>query len=459
MKTTGRRSLILIILTVAFFFGLSVFLYGLVTHGGAWAIQPFNGHLTGASTSSAGRVLDRNGTVLAQTKNGKRVYTDDLETRRAMLHAVGDSNGFISTGVQSVYCGELFGYNPITGLASPTGKSAGCDINLTLDASLCRLAREKLGDRNGVAAVYNYKTGEMLCMVSTPDFDPQNPPKDLDTNKAYSGAYLNKVLSSTFIPGSIFKTVTSAAAIENISDLDSRVWNCPGSITVNGNQITDIRSYGKLHFKDALAKSSNVAFAQIAIELGTERMSAEAQSMGFGHNFSLDGISCAKSSYSVKGASEDELGWSGVGQYTDLVNPFHFLVLMGAVANGGTPVMPYMVKSIVQPLGLPQKTGSGQMGSELLQPSTAERLKSYLRYNVTNQYGDSMFSNLAVCAKTGTGEVGGGKSPNCWMVGFSSNSSTPLAFVVLVENSSSGSLSSAGRIASSLMTAAAKVVS
>ena len=457
MKTTGTRSLILFFLAAAFFLGLGVFLYGLATQGGQWAVQPFNGHLTGRSASSGeGRILDRNGNILAETKNGKRVYSSDYSTRCALLHAVGDTQGYISAGVQYNYRSELSGYNFITGLVSPTGQTNGSDIRLTLDSGLCRLAREKLDGRKGAAALYNYKTGELLCMVSTPDFDPQNPPKDLNTNSAYNGAYLNKVLSSTFTPGSIFKVVTSAAAIENISDLDSRTWLCNGSVVFNGNTITDLGSYGRLNFKQALAKSSNVAFSQIAVELGAQKLSDEANRMGFNHGFRLDSIPTVPSSYNVSGASPDQLGWSGVGQYTDMVNPFHMLVLMGAVANGGTPVMPYLIKNITSPIGIPTRVGSAQTGDPLVQSDTAARLKTYMRYDVTYDYGDDLFPGLAVCAKTGTAELGGNKKNNCWMIGFSSKDSTPYAFAVLVENTT-GSVATAGHVASALMTQAADI--
>ncbi|HCW80638.1 MAG TPA: penicillin-binding protein [Ruminococcaceae bacterium] len=456
MKTTGKRSLIIFFIVAGFFFGIGSFLYSFATQGGRWAVQPFNGHISGSTASAgAGKIFDRNGVVLVESKGGKRVYNSDYDTRCAMLHTVGDTQGFISTGVQYNYKSELSGYNLVTGLFSPTGKSLGSDIHLTLDSKLCRLAREKLGSRNGAAALYNYRTGELLCMVSTPDFDPDSPPKDIDTNPAYKGAYFNKVISSTFTPGSIFKLVTSAAAIENIPDLDSRTWNCNGSITINGNRITDVAPYGRLTFRQALAHSSNVAFSQIAIEVGASKMMDEASTMGFGRSFTLGSIHSAASNYNVKSVSEDQLGWSGVGQYTDLVNPYHYLVLMGAIANGGQPLMPYMIKNITTPVGITSKVGTATLGGSLIQSSTAARLKDYMRYNVSHEYGDSLFPGLDVCAKTGTGEVGHGKGPNCWMAGFSSNENTPYAFVVLVENSSSGSVSSAGRIASSLMKAAA----
>lgn len=460
MKTTGTRSFILYFLGLGFLVGICVFLYGLVVDGGSWAIQPFNQHLvSGNQLSGGGEVLDRNNVVLAKSVNGKRVYNEDETVRRAMLHAVGDTKGYISTGVQYNFRSDLSGYNLVTGLATPTGKSSGSNIKLTLDSNLCKLALQQLGDRNGAVAIYNYKTGEMLCMVSAPDFDPSNPPKDLDTDKTgkYEGVYLNKVLSSSFTPGSIFKLVTSAAAIEAMPDLDGRTWNSNGSITINGNKITDVANYGTVSFKDALAKSSNVAFAQIAVELGAQKMTATANAMGFNKSFDFDGIATSKSVYKVDGAQDNELAWSGVGQFTDTTNPYHMLLMMGAIANDGIPVKPYMIDRISTAFGLTTKSGHTQTDSRFISSVTAGRLKTYMRYNVTNNYGDQMFPGLSVCAKTGTAEVGGGKNPNGWMVGFSSDEKTPLAFAVIVENTRSG-IGSAGQIASQLMIAAAKTL-
>lgn len=459
MKTTGARSFILYVLCVGFLAGLVVYLYGFIQNGGRWAVQPFNKHISGGSTvSSEGRILDRNGVVLLQSKDGKRVYNQDKALREAMLHAVGDTQGYISTGVQSRFRAELSGYNPVTGLFSPTGKTAGSDIYLTLDGELCKLARSTLGSRYGAAALYNYKTGEMLCMVSTPDYDPENPPADLNTDKTgkYNGVFVNKVLSSSLTPGSIFKLVTSAAAIEQVPDLDDRTWDCKGSVTINGNEITDVRAYGTLHFKQALAKSSNVAFSQIALELGKDVMTAKANEMGFNRSFSLEGIQSAKSVYSVADSQPQELGWSGVGQFTDLANPYHMMILMGTIADGGTYVQPYLIQRITTPLGIQTKSGSAKKGEPLLSTETASKLTEYMRYNVTNEYGDGLFPNMKVCAKTGTAEVGNGKKPNCWMVGFSSDEKTPYAFAVVVENENS-SLGSAGQLASVLMKQAAGI--
>lgn len=460
MKTTGTRSLILYILGLGFLFGLGVFLYGIYTEGNLWAMQPFNKHLTGGSlVANSGKILDRNDVVLAKSENGKRVYNNDETTRRAMLHCVGDGKGYISTSVQYNYRSELSGYNFITGLTSPTGKTMGNDIKITLDSRLCKYALEKLGNSKGAVAVYNYKTGEMLCMVSSPNFDPANPPKDLDTDKTgkYDGVYLDHVLSSSYTPGSIFKLVTTASAIENIPDLESRTFRCNKTITVNGNKITCMGRHGNINFKNGLAKSCNIVFAELAMELGRDKMTNAANSLGFNKNFDLDGIKTAKSVYDVKNTEDNELAWSGIGQYTNLTNPYHMMLMMGAIANHGTPVKPYLIDKISTSYGVDMRKGQTKTENQFLNPSTADKLKEYMRYNVSHYYGDGRFPGLSVCAKTGTGEVGENKKPNGWMAGFSADDKTPFAFAVVVESVDS-SISSAGNIASSVMKEAAKLI-
>lgn len=457
MKTTGGRAGILYLMILGFFAGLGVFLYGFVLDGGSWAMQPFNKYATGNSQlTTAGDVLDRKGVVLAKSENGKRVYSSDESIRRSMLHAVGDTNGYISTGVQHRFRTEIGGYNPITGLTSPTGKKQGSDISLTLSSELSKTAYNKLGNRNGAVAMYNYKTGEMLVMVSKPDFDPANVPKDIDTNAKYKGAYLNKVLSASYTPGSIFKVITTAAAIENLSDWDTKTFQCKGSVTINGNKITCDGVHGTVNVKQALAKSCNVAFAQLAVELGEDKMTAEANTMGFNRSFSVDGVDTSKSKYEVKGVEKQALAWSGIGQHTDMTNPYHMMLLMGAIANGGTPTQPYFIQQVKNSLGMVQQQGKAQPGTALVNSSTAQTLQQLMRYNVTNDYGDDMFPGMSVCAKTGTAEVGGGKKPNGWIVGFSSDPKTPYAFAVVVEEGNYGR-TSAGPIAKAIMTQAKKL--
>ena len=460
MKTTGWRSLVLYILGAGLLAGLIFFVVTFFLDGGSWAMRSNNQHLSqGSQLGGAGSITDRDGVVVAHSEDGQRIYADDAITREALLHVVGDTAGFISTSTQAAFRSQLTGYNPVMGVGSLKNNQNGSNIQLTVSSSLSRLALESLGGKNGAIALYNYRTGEVLCMVSSPTFDPLNPPADLDSDETgkYEGVYLNRVLSSTFTPGSIFKIVTSAAAIENLPDIQSRTFHCSGKITVNGREITCETAHGDISFQDGLARSCNIVFAELAMELGGDIMTQTAASMGFGSVFYVDDNPTAKSQYDVSQATEDELAWSGIGQHTDLVNPAHMLILMGAIANDGVPVMPYTIAQVTNSLGIVTRTGQAEQGPRLVQESTAAVLQSMLRYNVTGDYGDSMFPGMSVCAKTGTAEVNG-KQPHGWIVGFSQNEDTPFAFAVVVEEGGYGR-TSAGNIASALMQAAASSIS
>ena len=215
MRTTGFRSMVLYLLLAAFLGGLGYLLVNFVLHGSQWAMQPYNGHVYAEnSTVKLGDITDRNGNLLAATEDGSRRYSADETVRRALLHTVGDSAGYISTSVQYTQRAKLAGYNIVTGLNDTIFNRIGSNIALTVDQNACVAAYNALGGKNGAVIVYNYNTGEILCKVSAPTFDPQNVPEDLETNDAYKGAYLDNTLSGSFTPGSIFKLVTAAAAME-----------------------------------------------------------------------------------------------------------------------------------------------------------------------------------------------------------------------------------------------------
>jgi len=454
MKTTGWRSLILYIIGAGFLVGIIFFICSYFIQGGSWAIRPSNAHITNnGQLTYSGEITDRDSNLLSYSKDGVQQYNDNALIRKATLHVVGDPNGYISTGAQYAFRTQLSGFNPITGVVSPFGSSVtGSNIKLTISSDVSAAALQALNGKKGAVAVYNYKTGEVLCMVSSPTFDPLNIPSDIETNSTYEGVYLNNALSSTYTPGSIFKVITAAAAIENIPDLDSRTFHCSGSTIINGEKITCDSVHGDISFQNGLAQSCNVVFAELAVELGKDTMTKYADQLGC--NTNLDGNPNKMSSYNVEQADDNSLAWSGIGQYTDTVNPYHMMILMGAIANGGTPVNPYIIQSVTNSIGLQTKTGKTSNGDNMLKQSTAEELQRLMRYTVSNYYGDSMFPNLQVAAKTGTAEVGDNKIPTGWIVGYSERDDLPLAFAVVVEEGNYGR-NSAGVVANTVLQKAA----
>lgn len=457
MKRTLQRSLLIFVVAVVFLGGLGYFTFLLITNSSDWVDQPYNGHISGSGgLERAGSIYDRNGKALAQTVDGKRVYHEDENTRKALLHVVGDNSLNISTAVQSMYRSELTGYNFLWGVGMPESLKTTNDINLTLDAETCRVAYEGFDGRDGACVIYNYKTGEVICSVSTKAYDPQAPPEITEDNQEeYDGVYLDNVLSSTYTPGSIFKIVTCAAAIENIPDIDSRTFYCEREKEIGGSDVTCMEYHGELSFKEAMACSCNIVFADLAVELGPEKMTAAAEKMGITSSFNISGVNTAKGQYDVSKANKNQLAWSGIGQYNDMVNPMQMAIMCGAIADGGKTKIPYVMDdatSFLTDIGI---TLPGKETQELVAPDTAQKLKDIMRYTITDHYGDDLFGGLTVCAKTGTGETGDDEEPNAWMIGFSTDEDCPLAFAVVVEHGGIG-YTNAGPIARAAMIQAAK---
>ena len=436
MKRILKRSTLILVFTLLFIGGASFFCVELVFNADDWANQPYNAHISGnGGLEQAGAVYDRNGKVLAKTQGTDRVYNENYSVRVGLLHTVGDNSLNISTAVQSKYRSQLTGYSLIWGLNMPQSLRTSHDITLTVDANASAAAYDALSayGKQGACVVYNYKTGEVISSVSTYSYDPEAPPEiNEDNEHEYEGVYLDHVLSSSYTPGSIFKLVTAAAAIENIPDLFERTWYCEGHEDIGGQEVrcVDGEAHGTLDFYDALEHSCNIVFAELAVELGPEKMTAAAEKMGINLSYEIDDVSTAKGHYDVSKATTNELAWSGVGQYNDEVNPMQMAILCGAIANGGNSVNPTYIKSgtgdLLKMIGL-----NDTKSRELLKSSTASTLSQSMP--------SYTFGSLSVRAKTGTAEVGDEKSPNAWMVGFSTDEDCPLAFACVVEDAGFGS--------------------
>lgn len=453
MKKIERRAFLCLVLAGILVAGLVLFFVRYAVSGGTWAGAPFNRHLyNNKGILSSGTVLDRDGEVLSYVDEaGERRYSSGQMRRKATLHAVGDLYGNISTGALSAFAKQLTGYNLLTGTF---GTWQGSQVTLTIDADLNETAYRALNGRKGTVGVYNYKTGEILCMVSAPSYDPVNIPKDLEESETYEGAYLNRFLSSTFTPGSVFKIVTLMGALEELPDLEDRTWNCEGSLSVGEGKVTCAAVHGEQNIWDALANSCNVVFGQLAVELGGETLARYAQKAGLTDSYSVDGISAAKGSFSLSGdTTQADLAWAGVGQYHDSVNPCGIMVYMGAIANGGKAAEPRLIAEVQTP-GVPDLPRVSHKTKRLIAEDTAKKVADMMANNVISTYGTKRFPGMDLCAKSGTAEVGKEEKPHAWFAGFLRDEATPYAFVVLVENGGSGA-DVAGTVASKVLKAAA----
>lgn len=417
MKKVTTRAFAALVLAALVVLGTGVYLYRLARDGGDWASFFANDSVYTNGAIDRGTVTDRNGTLLAFSGESAYGYADSADVRRACLHAVGDMNGNIGTGALTAFRSELIGYNIVAGTTGDGGT-----VKLSIDADACVTAYNALGGRKGAVLVYNYETGEIVCMTSSLSYDP-NAGFD-ESDPAYEGAYINRGISSCFVPGSVFKLVTLAAALENIPDIFSQTFTCTGSTVVNGQKITCAGTHGTCTVEQALAHSCNVAFAQISMQLGGDLIAEYAEKYGLTEAHDLNGIETAAGRVDA-GPDDVSAAWEGIGQYNDLVAPYSMLRLVGAIANGGVVKEPSI------------RAGKSNGSTRLMNKETADRLAELMGYNVEYNYGSGNYPGLEMHAKTGTAEVGDGTS-HAWFAGFITNPGAPYAFVVLVEHGGGG---------------------
>ena len=434
MNRVVGRSGIAMILILVLAAGTVFFVGEYVVHSGDWVISEGSPYVSVEYSGISGTVTDRDGQMLMDTSNGK-VYTDDVALRSSIIHWLGDRKGFIHAPTISHYASIMTKHNVVNGLYA-YGNDGG-KIRLTISAAVQKAALEAMGDYKGTLAVYNYKTGQILCGVTTPTYDPDDVPDIAgDTTGAWEGAYVNRFLRSTYTPGSIFKIVTAAAALETIEDIREQEFKCSGETEYGIDKVTCLKKHGKQTLEEAFLNSCNCAFAAIADQLGGETLQRYAEKMGLTTALQFDGVTASAGSLSAAGEPPVMVAWSAIGQHKDLVNPCGFLTMVGAIAAGGSGAKPYIVDRI----------DGGKWGTyeaetartdAIISPETAAILQQMMRNNVENYYGDEHFPGLTVCAKSGTAEVGEDED-NALLTGFVTDEAYPLAFFVVVEDGGYG---------------------
>ena len=433
MHRIARRSAAMILLVLLLVGGVSFFMVDYFLHGENWVMKEGSPHVYDGPNIGCGIVTDREGLLLLDT-NEDRLYSKDALIRTSTLHWVGDRYGNISAPAVASYAKEMAGYDPITGLYSYSG--AGKTM-LTLSAKVQNVALEAMGDKKGVVAVYNYKTGEILCAVSTPTFDPENPPAITEENKQlYEGVYMNRFTMSAYVPGSIFKVITTAAALEEIPDIREQTFTCTGSRPYHPQPVTCSKAHGELDFDSALAQSCNCTFAAIVDQLGPEKLQHYVEKYGVTESVSFDGIKTAAGNFDLTDAGKNQIAWSGIGQHKDQVNPCAYLAFMGAVANGGAGVLPHVVSRVT--CGDAVTYQAAPVAAERIMPEEiATELQRMMRNNVEEKYGVENFPELKVCAKSGTAQADNRDSTGLF-AGFVADEEYPLAFIAIVEEGGYG---------------------
>ena len=433
MNRIASRALVLFIVCGLLLGGFAFFIVEYVANAEDWVLFFGSPHIYTGGNIGCGTVVDRSGILLLDLNEG-RTYSNAQTLRRATVHWIGDRYGSVSAPALPNYAAELAGFDRINGVYN-YGQVGGV-AELTLSAQVQMAALEAMGDYKGTVAVYNYKTGQLICAVTTPTYDPDNVPQFTEDDEQYKGLYVNRFIQSGYIPGSIFKIVTLAAALETDPEIVNKSFVCRGEYKIGNEEITCEGAHWEQTLKEAFCNSCNCAFAEIALQLGAETLTSYVEKFGVVKPVSFDGITTNMGNFQIANNADLNLAWASIGQHLDLVNPCAFMTFIGAVANDGKVTNPYLVEEITVG-GSRTYDAKVRGGDRIMSEETAAILQEYMQNNVTVKYGADNFPGLTVGAKTGTGEVEG-KKPNAMLAGFVEDENYPLAFIACVEDAGYG---------------------
>lgn len=438
------------------FTGLFLFLIGYLVFFNLYKSEkiissPYNVRLNSmADRVIRGKILDRDGNVLAETKtdaegNETRVYPyDDL-----FAHVVGyDSHG--KAGLESTENFHLLTSNaPFAEKfikEFQENKNTGDNVVTTLDTDLQKAAYDALGKYKGAAVVLDVTTGKILSMLSKPAF---NPNKDLDDwqNISSSGEsiLLNRATQGAYAPGSTFKLATTLAYIRQYQDFQDYSYTCEGSINKEGTIIhcAGNKAHGTQDIAESLANSCNASYANIGLLLDMKIYGKTASDLLF--NSKLPGpLPYKQSSFKLGSeSSPDEIMMTAIGQGLTQVSPYHMALIASAIANGGILMEPYLVQEVVSYTGKQVEKNMPRKYAKLMTSTEAAWLKTYMQAVVEYGTAKSLKNDVyTVAGKTGTAEYSSDKDKShSWFMGFTNVDNPELAICVIVENADNSGMS------------------
>lgn len=448
-KNIGRLALMLCML----FALLTAYgAYSIITQGNRWFSSSANTYVrTHKKNVIAGDILDANGVLLATTAEGERVYAADQAVRKAVVHAVGDSASNVNNGAESFFSSYLYGFQQSflerLSFAMKGENRRGDTVHLTIDSALSAYISSVFPeDKAGAVVVMNYKTGKILSSQSFPDFDPMHITAQVKSNP--KKPFYNRAIQGLYAPGSTFKIVTTASALQNMPDAATRAFQCTGQLLLGERLITDagtdlaagkITQHGQLTLLRAFQVSCNNTFANLALTIGDENLKKTAEAFGFNDNFLFRDLVVENSSYPEENRNEGEIAWTGAGQSALTASPLHMCTITSAIANDGVMMEPRLLEKVTAANGTVRAEFASRIYKKPLTQAHAATIKEYMRAVVTGGTGTAAgISGVRVCGKTGSAEMDTQENTNAWFVGFLDEAEAPYALAIVVEDAGGG---------------------
>ena len=398
-----------------------------------------------------GDIVSRNGDVLATTmSDNDGGYYRSYPYRNTFSHIV----GYSTHGVLGVESMENYTLLTCDGnIASRIGndlagrKNHGDNVITTLDTRMQEAAYDAMDDRKGAVVAMNVKTGEILCVVSKPDFDPNEVIGRWDrlNEDTENSPLLNRAFLGSYPPGSTFKIVTALEYLkEHGGNVSEYSFECKGRFEYKGSVINcyNEQSHGWVNFDDSFAVSCNSSFANISSMLDKRKFS-DTINNDLMFNSPLPLPFKYSMAYSDIGtdSTTDDLLQTGIGQGRTLISPIHMLMITSAIANDGILMRPYVVSEIQNADGgVIDRTRVREYG-RLIDQGYSKSLRKMMREVVVNGTGKRVFDTQGyeISGKTGSAEYSSNKSlSHAWFTGFAGEDEPEIAVTVIVEGGGSG---------------------
>lgn len=454
--------------TVFLFTALFAVLIGNITYiqvikASEYQDMPSNNHtINKARFIKRGSIITADGLTLAESiQQADGTYARSYPNGNLAAHVVGYySQQYGTMGIENTQNDTLTGskdysswqnaLNSLAGISEP-----GNSVQLTIDSRIQRAAEQALAGRVGAIVALDPRSGAVLAWASAPTFDNTNIQAAIEAANASGGAdtsMYDRATLALYTPGSTFKVLTLASALENgLATLDT-TYDSPGRMEIGGADVVSIgeRGHGKISLAKAFALSSNTVFGQVADGLGAEKLVATARAFGYGQQLGLDFTTAASVMPNPEEMTEWELAWAGAGQPVGQghtpgpqATVMQNALMAATIANNGIAMNPYVVSQILAPDGTVLKTTRGHSLGQAVGSGTAEQVKQAMLDVVQNGTGSAAaIAGVKVAGKTGTAETNNANA-NSTFVGFAPYDTPTVAIAVVIEQNAKGEESAA----------------
>lgn len=443
--------------TVFVFTGLFAILIGNLTYVQVFQAKNIqnmssNNHtIMRAAYVKRGSIITSDGVTLAESvQNADGTYSRSYPNGNLAAHTVGYySTQYGSTGIEASMNETLTGsrdysswknaVNSLAGITQP-----GNTVKLTINSSIQQAAEQALAGKKGAIVVLDPRTGAVLAKASAPSYDNSNIDELMGENSdAAEGSLVDRTTQSLYTPGSTFKVVTLAAALDSGKTTLDQEFESPSSMKIGNADVTNHRNadHGTVSLKHAFALSSNVAFGQLATDIGADTLTQYARAFGYGQSLGQDFGTAESIIPDASEMTEWELAWAGAGQPVGQghapgpqTTVMQNAVIAAAIANNGIAMNPYIVSQTLSPEGTVVKTTQSRSLGQAVSADTAAKVKEAMLAVVEDGTGTlAQVSGVKVAGKTGTAEVGS-STINSVFVGFAPYDTPTVAISVMLEN-------------------------